>query len=55
MKTELVEALKQLARGRVDAAETVADLLLPDNVQSPESVYAVAPVEPVVEAKPKKK
>lgn len=30
-KEELIEALKMLARGRIDAAEAVADLLMPDD------------------------
>lgn len=50
MKTELIEALKQLARGRVDAAETVADLLLPE----PKEAATIMP-QPEPEAKPKKK
>lgn len=29
-KTELIEALKRLALGRGDAAEAIADFLLPD-------------------------
>jgi hypothetical protein len=49
MKDELVEALKMLARGRVDAAKLVADILLPD-APEPASVIPEA-----VEAKPKKK
>lgn len=53
MKQELIEALKQLARGRVDAAETIADLLMPDKVQDPHAVYAVE--LPVLSEPPKKK
>ena len=30
MKQALIEALKQLGRGRVDAAEVIADLLMPE-------------------------
>jgi hypothetical protein len=30
MKQALIEALKQLARGRIDAAQEVADLLMPE-------------------------
>jgi hypothetical protein len=38
-KHELIEALKQLGRGRLDAAETIADMLMPE-AKAPE-----APVE----------
>ena len=31
MKQDLIEALKRLARGHVDAAEAVADLLMPES------------------------
>ena len=29
-KDELIEALKMLGRGRVDAAETIAEILMPE-------------------------
>ena len=29
-KTELIEALQMLARGRIDAAEAIAELLMPE-------------------------
>ena len=29
-KEKLIEALKMLARGRIDAAETIADMLMPE-------------------------
>ena len=29
MRDELIEALQRLARGHVDAAETIADLIMP--------------------------
>ena len=29
-KPELIEALKMLARGRLDAAETIAEMLMPE-------------------------
>jgi hypothetical protein len=32
MKQELIEALKQLGRGRIDAAEAIAELLMPEPV-----------------------
>ena len=42
MKHDLIEALKRLGRGHVDAAETVADLLMPDKVKSPAEMYSVS-------------
>lgn len=34
-KEQLIEALKQLGRGRLDAAETIAELLMPEKVAKP--------------------
>ena len=41
MKEQLIEALKQLGRGRIDAAEVIAELLMPEKVKSPAEAYAV--------------
>lgn len=47
-KQELIEALKQLGRGRIDAAETIAELLMPE----PKAEVVQLPV---VSEPPKKK
>lgn len=48
MKQELIELLKQLARGRIDAAEAIADLLMPDDktftVDVPDALLSPAQV-----------
>jgi hypothetical protein len=49
MKQELIDALKDLARGRVDAATRVADLLLGEDKPEP-VVEAPAPVKPAKRA-----
>lgn len=60
MKQDLIEALKQLARGRLDAAETVADLLMPEwpEFAAPAVVVDFPPdgvVSGFSDAKPKRK
>ena len=54
MKQDLIDQLKRLAMGRMDAAEALADLLMPDPVEivalpvvesAPEPVGAPAPAK----------
>lgn len=47
-REELIEALKMLGRGRIDAAELIADLLMPED-------KTVSIKLPVLESPPKKK
>ena len=59
MREELIEALQRLARGHVDAAETIVDLVMP-RVADPRDTFDVtlADLQAQFEAeavKPKKK
>ena len=46
MKQDLIEALKQLGRGRIDAAEVIADLLMPE----PETIDVALSLDKLIEA-----
>lgn len=46
MKQDLIEALKQLGRGRIDAAEAIAEMLMPE----PKAVDLSLPLDKLIEA-----